>query len=118
MSQEDRSQNIEEFKKNKTKILISSDLLSRGIDISNVKYVINFDLPNDKDVYKHRINRSGRSLDNGFTINLINCNNFSELVMLNDLKTLHSFNIDELTNTSKSKNKNIFKIIKKINSFI
>ena len=52
-------------------MLISTDLLARGIDVHQVGLVINFDLPNKKENYIHRVGRSGRYGRRGVAINLI-----------------------------------------------
>ena len=54
-----------------TRILISTDLLARGIDVQPVGLVINFDLPLKKENYIHRVGRSGRFGRRGIAINLI-----------------------------------------------
>jgi len=62
---------MEDFKSGHTRILISTDLLSRGIDIQQLSLVINFDLPKSKETYIHRIGRSGRYGRKGVSINLV-----------------------------------------------
>lgn len=71
MSQSDRNQIIKEFRAGKTRVLISTDLLSRGIDIQQISIVINYDLPKDLENYIHRIGRSGRYGRKGVSINFI-----------------------------------------------
>ena len=71
MSKYDRADIIRKFKQGGYKCLISTDLLSRGIDIQQVGVVINFDLPKDVHNYLHRIGRSGRFGKRGVAINLI-----------------------------------------------
>ena len=93
LSSEVRRQNLEDFKSGKTRILLSTDLLSRGIDIQQLSLVINFDLPNNKETYIHRIGRSGRYGRKGLSINFI-CNN--ELDTLNELKRFYNTNIEEM----------------------
>ena len=62
---------MEEFKSGHTRILLSTDLLSRGIDVQQLSLVINFDLPKSKETYIHRIGRSGRYGRKGVSINLV-----------------------------------------------
>lgn len=69
MSNSERSAIMKEFRNGGTRILISTDLLSRGIDIQQVSIVINYDLPNNKECYIHRIGRSGRFGRKGVAIN-------------------------------------------------
>ena len=63
---------MDEFRAGTLRILLSSDLLARGIDIQQLSLVINFDLPREKETYIHRIGRSGRYGRKGAAINLIN----------------------------------------------
>jgi superfamily II DNA/RNA helicase len=67
----DRTSIMKEFRAGKTRILISTDLLARGIDIQQISIVINYDIPRDKAVYLHRIGRSGRFGKKGVAINLM-----------------------------------------------
>jgi len=68
---EQRIQNFNDFKTGKFRILISTDVTARGIDIQQVGYVINFDMPFDQYNYLHRIGRAGRWGKKGIAINLI-----------------------------------------------
>lgn len=69
---DERNQIMNDFRSGKLRILLSSDLLARGIDIQQLSLVINFDLPREKETYIHRIGRSGRYGRKGVAINLIN----------------------------------------------
>ena len=62
---------MEEFRSGKIRILLSTDLLARGIDVQQLSLVINYDLPREKETYIHRIGRSGRYGRKGVAINLI-----------------------------------------------
>jgi len=66
-----RLQIMKDFRSGSARILISTDLLSRGIDIQQVSIVINYDLPRDKACYLHRIGRTGRFGRKGVAINFI-----------------------------------------------
>ena len=72
LTSSDRKKVMEEFRSGHTRILLSTDLLSRGIDVQQLSLVINFDLPREKETYIHRIGRSGRYGRKGVAINLIN----------------------------------------------
>lgn len=63
--QGDRLQVMNEFKKGDIKILITTDVNARGIDIPNVEYVINYDLPDEPENYVHRVGRTGRGVQKG-----------------------------------------------------
>ena len=71
-SVEERNSVMNDFRSGTLRILLSSDLLARGIDIQQLSLVINFDLPREKETYIHRIGRSGRYGRKGVAINLIN----------------------------------------------
>ncbi|CAF1032213.1 unnamed protein product [Adineta steineri] len=60
-SQAQREDALKSFKNGRTPILVATSVAARGLDISNVKHVINFDLPTDIDEYVHRIGRTGRA---------------------------------------------------------
>jgi ATP-dependent RNA helicase RhlE len=67
-SQNARQRVLEEFKNNEIKILVATDIAARGIDIDNLPFVINFDLPNISETYVHRIGRTGRAGNSGNAI--------------------------------------------------
>jgi len=72
LKQEVREKTIRDFKHKKNKILIATDILSRGIDIKEIKLVINFEVPNDAEDYIHRIGRTARASEKGEAITFIN----------------------------------------------
>ena len=76
MRSTDRNEIMKDFRKGKTRILVSTDLLSRGIDIQQVSIVINYDLPKNNESYLHRIGRSGRFGRKGVAINLVSRQDF------------------------------------------
>lgn len=63
--QEDRLEVMSQFKKGEFKILIATDVSARGIDIANVDYVVNYDLPDQAENYVHRVGRTGRGTQKG-----------------------------------------------------
>jgi ATP-dependent RNA helicase RhlE len=66
--QDDRSKVMENFRSGTNKILIATDVSSRGIDIPNVEYVVNYDLPELAENYVHRVGRTGRAEKRGIAI--------------------------------------------------
>jgi len=70
--QDKRDQIIKAFKAGESRVLIATDLVARGIDVHGVSLVINYDLPQNKQNYIHRIGRSGRFGRKGLSINLNN----------------------------------------------
>ena len=71
MEQVDREQTISDFRSGRTRILVATDVMSRGIDIKGIDLVINFDVPTDAEDYVHRIGRTARAKTNGMAITLI-----------------------------------------------
>ena len=71
MSHKERADTMKEFRSGNNRILITTDLLARGIDIQQVSLIINYDLPNDIDNYLHRIGRSGRYGRKGISLNFL-----------------------------------------------
>ena len=69
MSEQERKETFNLFKKGHCRVLITSDLFARGIDIQQVSIVINFDIPKNEYTYLHRIGRSGRWGRKGIAIN-------------------------------------------------
>ncbi|EDK37471.2 hypothetical protein PGUG_01569 [Meyerozyma guilliermondii ATCC 6260] len=82
MKQEDRDSIMKEFRSGSTRVLISTDVWARGIDVQQVSLVINYDLPLDKENYVHRIGRSGRFGRKGTAINLLTSQDKDELKSL------------------------------------
>lgn len=73
MDVKERMERMRSFRRGETRVLISTDLLARGIDVQQVSLVINYELPIEKENYIHRIGRSGRFGRKGTAINLL-CN--------------------------------------------
>jgi superfamily II DNA/RNA helicase len=65
LEQDVREQVLQDFRNKKTKILVATDILSRGIDIDEIELVINYDVPNDGEDYIHRIGRTARAQTKG-----------------------------------------------------
>lgn len=71
LKQTQRDRVMKKFRNDKNSVLIATDVAARGIDVSNVDLVINFDLPKELDFYVHRIGRSGRAGNKGRSISLL-----------------------------------------------
>lgn len=78
-SQANRRKALENFSKGKTNILVATDVLARGIDVPQVNYVVNFDLPDFPDDYIHRIGRTGRAGETGFAVSFVSPESVSAL---------------------------------------
>merc|ERR1711982_286808 len=71
LDQKERDLVMREFRSGSSRVLISTDLLARGIDVQQVSLVINYDLPHRVENYLHRIGRSGRFGRKGMAINFV-----------------------------------------------
>jgi len=71
MKQEERLARLEKFKAFDARILVTTDLMGRGIDIERVNVVINYDFPDSSDSYLHRVNRAGRFGTKGLAISFV-----------------------------------------------
>lgn len=78
-SQANRRKALENFSRGKTNILVATDVLARGIDVPQVNYVVNFDLPDFPDDYIHRIGRTGRAGETGFAVSFVSPESVSAL---------------------------------------
>lgn len=93
MSSQERESRINAFKKGMSRVLVSTDMLARGIDIQQVSVVICYDLPKDIKNYLHRIGRSGRFGRKGVAINFVTYNDYRKL---KELERYYSTEIDEM----------------------
>jgi len=71
VDQKERDELLKDFRQSRYRVLITTDLMSRGIDIQNVSLVINYDIPTRRETYLHRVGRSGRFGKRGIAINLV-----------------------------------------------
>ena len=69
-AQNQRQKALSKFKEGKVRILVATDIAARGIDIDKLKYVINYEIPNEPESYVHRIGRSGRAGEEGNSISI------------------------------------------------
>jgi len=72
LDQKEREKMLSEFRARKLRIVVATDVLSRGIDIKDINLVINYDVPSDAEDYVHRIGRTARADTTGVAITLIN----------------------------------------------
>ena len=96
LSLEEREKAMSEFRQCKSKVLISTDLIGRGIDVQQTSVIINYDLPFNRDNYIHRIGRSGRHGRKGTAINLL-CGK-KDMELKKDLEQYYETQIDILPN--------------------
>jgi superfamily II DNA/RNA helicase len=72
LEQKEREAMLSRFKSRKTRVLVATDVLSRGIDIKDINLVINFDAPSDAEDYVHRVGRTARAETTGAAVTLVN----------------------------------------------
>lgn len=92
---------LTKFRKGKAKIIVATDVLARGIDVPEVDYVVNYDLPDMAEDYIHRIGRTGRAGEEGFAVSFVSSNSMKSLTAIEKLigksipvMRLDSFDID------------------------
>ncbi len=93
MDQAGREKVMEEFRSGSTRVLIATDIWGRGIDVQQVSLVICYDLPTNRELYIHRIGRSGRFGRKGVAINFVKDD---DVQTLRDIERYYSTQIDEM----------------------
>ncbi|KAJ2377656.1 translation initiation factor eIF4A, partial [Coemansia sp. RSA 2611] len=93
MDQEQRNNIMKEFRSGSSRILITTDLLARGIDVQQVSLVINYDLPTNRENYIHRIGRGGRFGRKGVAINFVTDEDVADL---RNIEQFYNTQIDEM----------------------
>jgi superfamily II DNA/RNA helicase len=96
MNQTERDNVVKDFRDGKTRLLLTTDLLSRGIDIPQVNMVINYDLPMNKETYVHRIGRCGRFDKKGVAITMVKMTDQSDVKTFNRMKHFYKMDIKEM----------------------
>lgn len=82
LSQFQRDQVMKKFRSNSIDILIATDVAARGLDIDNINYVVNYDIPQDPESYVHRIGRTGRAGNTGIAMTFIKPREFRQLKLI------------------------------------
>jgi ATP-dependent RNA helicase len=93
MPQRERNDIMKEFRSGATRVLITTDVWARGVDVPQVSLVINYDLPNNRELYIHRIGRSGRFGRKGVAINFVKSD---DIRILRDIEQYYATQIDEM----------------------
>lgn len=93
MDQKERDVIMREFRSGSSRVLITTDLLARGIDVQQVSLVINYDLPTNRENYIHRIGRGGRFGRKGVAINFVTD---EDKRTLHDIEKFYNTRIDEM----------------------
>lgn len=93
MEQKEREAIMKDFRATVTRVLITTDVWARGIDVKHVSLVVNYDLPNNRELYIHRIGRSGRFGRRGVAISFVKTD---DIKILRDIEQYYSTQIDEM----------------------
>mmetsp|Transcript_35788 Transcript_35788/g.93292 ORF Transcript_35788/g.93292 Transcript_35788/m.93292 type:complete len:116 (-) Transcript_35788:649-996(-) len=93
MTQDERDEVMTQFRSGGSRVLITTDIWARGIDVQQVSLVINYDLPNNRENYIHRIGRAGRFGRKGVAINFVKQD---DIKILRDIEQYYSTQIDEM----------------------
>lgn len=93
MPQQERDEITEQFRNGDSRVLICTDVFGRGIDIAQVSLVINYDLPNSRELFIHRVGRSGRFGRKGVAISFVKDD---DIQILRDIEQFYSCQIDEM----------------------
>ena len=93
-SQNQRFAVVNDFQDNKLPFLVATDIIARGIDISQVSHVINFDIPDEPEDYLHRIGRTGRANKSGISISFVSEREKEYLEEIVNLMQIHPEKID------------------------
>lgn len=93
MDQKERNEIMTQFRSGSSRVLITTDVWARGIDVQQVSLVINYDLPNNRELYIHRIGRAGRFGRKGVAINFVTND---DVKILRDIEQFYSTQIDEM----------------------
>jgi ATP-dependent RNA helicase len=93
MPQKERDTIMQDFRQGTTRVLLTTDIWARGIDVQNVSLVINYDLPVNRENYLHRIGRSGRFGRKGVAINFVTA---MDVQLLRDIEQFYATQIDEV----------------------
>merc|ERR1711870_165309 len=96
LNQEDRIARYKQFKEFQKRIMVSTDLFGRGIDIERVNIVINYDMPDDSDSYLHRVGRAGRFGTKGLAITFVSSEEDAEV--LKKVQERFQVNIGDMPN--------------------
>ncbi|KAI9002636.1 P-loop containing nucleoside triphosphate hydrolase protein [Gaertneriomyces semiglobifer] len=94
MTQAERDLIMKEFRSGSSRVLITTDLLARGIDVQQVSLVINYDLPSNKENYIHRIGRSGRFGRKGVSVNFVAAG--QDASMLKEIEQFYNTQVEEM----------------------
>ncbi len=122
LDQSERLKTLKSFRKKELQFLVATDVAARGLDISGVTHVYNYDIPQDPDSYVHRIGRTGRAGKQGISITFVNNNEVDYLLSIEKLTNkkmiLLKVPTDQEAHIARLKNAkySAYKVLKKISN--
>ncbi|XP_033217363.1 eukaryotic initiation factor 4A-III-like isoform X2 [Belonocnema kinseyi] len=93
MSQKERDNIMKEFRSGQSRVLITTDVWARGLDVQQVSLVINYDFPNNRELYIHRLGRSGRFGRKGVGVSFLKAEDIS---VMRDIEQFYATTVDEM----------------------
>jgi len=85
LEQKDREEVLGQFKARQIRVLVATDVLSRGIDIKDISLIVNYNVPGDAEDYVHRVGRTARAASTGVALTLVNRDDMFRLKRIEDL---------------------------------
>ena len=118
MKQAQRTKVMNSFKKGQTNILIATDVAARGIDVNDIDYVINYDIPQNIEYYVHRIGRTGRAGKSGTAITICSGSKQVEILQRIARFTKSKITFEEVPSLESVNEKNNDLVIRKIEDMV
>ncbi len=105
LSQQQRDRVMKKFRNKTTQLLVATDVAARGIDVDSVTHVINYELPDDPEVYTHRSGRTGRAGKNGLCFSLCHSREISRIHQIENLikTTIKKMELPDASDVSRKK---------------
>jgi ATP-dependent RNA helicase DeaD len=114
LSQAQRNRAFEKFKTKQCKILVVTDVAARGIDVKNISHVINTAVPQNLEVYTHRIGRTGRAGQSGIAITFVTENQMGKFKRLLKTRTIKRMDVPEAKDVMKIKQSSFIDQLKQL----
>lgn len=100
MTTQERMERFKRFKEVKERILVTTNLMARGIDVQDVNVVVNYDMPEDADTYLHRVGRAGRFETKGVAVSFVE--SAADVTILNDIQARFELSIKNVDDVESS----------------
>ena len=113
LSQAQRDEVMKKFRLNNLNILVATDVAARGLDVNNLTHIINYNLPDDEEVYIHRSGRTGRAGKSGISVAIINKNEIRKIRSIEKISKIN-FKKDKVPDGRYICEQQLYALIKKI----